>query len=120
MHIGYQYFGNNPRLKSRYRANIPRRNYLIPIRVTDEPHATILADDNGYANSGLHSGGGSWVMAPHHVYNDQIAAPSGTTPISVGADGGNVGLLDGSANWKDIFDMNEYYNSTGSSHFGYW
>lgn len=120
MHIGYQYFGNNPWLTSRRRTNNPRRNYILPSRVIDDPGSTLIADDNGYANTGLHSGGGSWVMAPHHVFEDQMAVPSGTTPISVGADGGNVGLLDGSSSWKDIHDMKEYYNSTSSTHFGYW
>ena len=120
MHLGYQYFGNNTYLQSRRRANNPRRNYLLPLRVIDDPQSTLIADDNGYANSGLHSTGGSWVMAPHHVYEDQVAVSNGVTPISVGADGGNVGLLDGSARWKDIYDMNEYHNSTTSTHFGYW
>lgn len=119
-HIGYQYFGNNPWLMRLKRANNPRRNYKLPKTTLADPDSVLVADDNSRGRSGVHETGGNWILAPHNAFNDQVDVPVGTTHLSVGADGGNVGYLDGSVAWRDMHDMQEYYNAPGNDKIGYW
>jgi hypothetical protein len=46
--------------------------------------------------------------------------PAGTTSKSVGAQGGNSLLLDGSVNWKNINQMTNYWASPDGGYWNMW
>src|SRR5437870_3566188 len=105
--IGYHYLGGQ--------SNTPwpppagtTNTWISPQKTSEDPALVLVADLNVYAYSFQR------ILAPHTTrgavvreepwFNDH---PEGynQTPRENGAEGGNVGLLDGSASWKPISKM---------------
>src|SRR2546423_511008 len=99
MLIGYQYLGD---------AVIdggPQYPWYSPLKTTDSKTNVILADAN-------HWGVDGFIAVPHTrgggIYQNDSSffyTTAGRTPASFGAQGGNVGGLDGSVIWKKIQQM---------------
>ena len=116
--IGYNYLGD---------ANMaawPKRSpetWYSPSRTTESGTNYILADANHW--------GGNLLMAPHTSRGafrvngatftrarDRWLADS----AAAGAAGGNVGFLDGSAQWRNLDEMSRRFASSYRYYFGYW
>ena len=103
----------------------PSGGWVSPLKMIDDPTLPLFTDANNSAL--LH--GRFWAIAPHlrtgpfrqekstFLWFDQL-----TTPGDLGADGGNVALLDGSVNWKKLRSMsNDHWTWLYDSlHRGYW
>jgi prepilin-type N-terminal cleavage/methylation domain-containing protein len=110
--IGYQYLGD---------AVVPPdfRQYpwLSPLKLTQSGTNVILADANHWGQDGF--------LAAPHTRGGSISengssftyGRAGTTPRMVGAEGGNVGSLDGSVIWKTMRQMS---TNQASSYVFYW
>jgi len=121
--IGYQYLGDAyPRnvLLSPYRDRYYR--WISPLKVsqTSTNLLAILADSN-------HWGGDRARAAPHTKHGSiQVQGSSwaktyaGLTAKDAGAEGGNVGYLDGSVIWKNINRMATNQASSYSFYWGNW
>ena len=115
--IGYNYLGNHPRMNE-------LGNFESPIRIDDDPSLPLYVDLNNYTPGGWSfaahiSNGPKNVGSGPKYYNIDTA---GALPEANGSEGGNVGLLDSSVNWKGIGEMKEY--ETGEWGYGqypcYW
>ena len=123
--IGYHYLGGQ--------ANTPwppvgdiTNTWISPQKSSEDPSLPLVADLNVYAYSYQR------ILAPHAASGPVIrdgayfeAHPEAyqQTPGNIGARGGNVGLLDGSAAWKDIGRMRSYRGSQlwdADGSFGLW
>src|SRR6266516_664031 len=123
--IGYHYLGGH--------SNTPwpppagtTNTWISPQKTSEDPALVLVADLNGYAYSFQR------ILAPHTargpVIRDEAyfeAHPEAyrQTPLSIGARGGNVGLLDGSVAWTDISRMKSYSGSQiwgADGCFGLW
>lgn len=118
--VGYNYLGDAlipfvpPNVNAPY-------NWGVPRKLTDSPTNAICADANHW--------GDVLTMAPHcksgpfQVPTD--AGPATFTranshPVRVGAIGGNVGLLDGSVQWRTLRQMKTNYASSYQLYYGLW
>lgn len=123
--IGYHYLGGQ--------ANTPwptvadaEDTWISPQKTTDEPTLTLVADLNVYAHSFQR------ILAPHTARGPAVQEESyfnthpeayQQNPRIIGAQGGNVGQLDGSVEWKNIAHMKVYRSSQlwgADGAFGYW
>jgi prepilin-type N-terminal cleavage/methylation domain-containing protein len=123
--IGYHYLGGH--------ANTPwppagetTNTWISPVKTTDDPNLDLVADLNVYAYSFQR------ILAPHtasgyairdEAYFEVHPEAYRQTPQSIGAQGGNVGKLEGSVTWKDIRQMrlyraSQYWGADGA--FGLW
>lgn len=109
--IAYAYLGNRPTIKNRYGLD-------LPIRATDDNDLPLIADINDWCTSGrewtayAHTAGGGSGKEIH---------TGGVPPVAFGAEGGNVTLLDGSCEWRDIHTMSERRVAAGNnSWYGMW
>jgi prepilin-type N-terminal cleavage/methylation domain-containing protein len=111
--IGYHYLGghtNTPWL------SVPgsTATWISPQRLLDDPTLPLVADLNAWSpgyDSGKtfvpHASGGAKFIGGDF----SNGGAGGVSSAAVGAAGGNVGLLDGSVNWKDIALMQTYRGS---------
>jgi prepilin-type N-terminal cleavage/methylation domain-containing protein len=114
--IGYQYLGNAVPVGD------PDYSWHSPQKVSERGTNVILADANHWAQSD------SLVAAPHTRGGSIKQAGSsfvrnlakGTTSIQVGAQGGNVGSLDGSVVWKTTKQMRTNQASSYVYYWGLW
>jgi prepilin-type N-terminal cleavage/methylation domain-containing protein len=108
--IGYNYLGGH--------SNTPWppltgfSGWISPQRNTDDSSLVLVTDLNDW------SPGYGKTFAPHGrsgpiLHDGDFSNPgdAGASSKAVGAAGGNVGLLDGSVNWKSISQMNTYRGS---------
>lgn len=108
--IGYNYLGGH--------TNTPwpldgdgYSSWVSPQTINDNPSLVLLADLNDW------SPGYGKAFAPHTGHgavlrdSDDGTNPDGLSSKDFGAMGGNVELLDGSVNWKNIDRMNSYQAS---------
>jgi prepilin-type N-terminal cleavage/methylation domain-containing protein len=123
--IGYHYLGGH--------ANTPwpatgdtTNTWVSPQKTSDDPSLVLVADLNVYAYSFQR------ILAPHtargpvvrdEVYFEEHSEAYHQTPIGIGAQGGNVGLLGGSVSWKDtsllrVYRGSQMWDSDGC--FGLW
>jgi prepilin-type N-terminal cleavage/methylation domain-containing protein len=95
--------------------------WTSPQRLTDSPTNKLLADANHW--------GDVLTMAPHCRNGPfQVGSANGpstftrvaSNPVKVGAVGGNVGLLDGSAAWHGLRQMKTNYASSYDLYRGLW
>lgn len=102
----------------------PSAKWESPQRFTDNPMLTLACDLNAYAEP---VGGNGWVIAPHG--RGGAARQNGipflwvkkvTKPIDVGAQGGNLLLLDSSVQWKNLARMTNYWASQGGVYWNAW
>ena len=108
--IGYNYLGghtNTPWAKE----GPPFSTWVSPQSLADDSGMVLVTDLNDW------SPGYGKAFAPHTGHgpvlkdNDFGNDPGGASSRDIGAAGGNVGLLDGSVNWKNIRDMRKYQGS---------
>jgi prepilin-type N-terminal cleavage/methylation domain-containing protein/prepilin-type processing-associated H-X9-DG protein len=109
--IGYQYLGDAvPR-------GYPQYRWYSPSKLSDSGTNTILADANHWGNDGLkaapHTRSGS-ALDRNSSYTKNL---NGANAAAIGAQGGNVGYLDGSVAWKGIRQM---VTNQASSYVFYW
>jgi prepilin-type N-terminal cleavage/methylation domain-containing protein len=119
--LGYAYLGNALGNKQTTTAAWPVNSSLYfypPSKVTDSPTNFITADANTW--------GGGLNAAPHGKAGPcNRVSPASTTPATfinnagasdtpwtLGGEGGNVGLLDGSVSWKQARNMRPCYGSS--------
>ncbi len=97
------------------------REWMSPQTISDRGTLAAVTELNAWT-TGEHV-----TFAPHgkrgpiHDYTSPWSG--GIPPNEIGAEGGNVGLLDGSASWRDIGDMQVYSGSrhqSGHSCFTMW
>ena len=122
---GYHYLGGQ--------ANTPwppagpaTNTWISPRKTVDDPSLPLVADLNVFAYSYQR------ILAPHttssyairdDAYFEQYPDAYQQTPASIGARGGNVGLLGGSVSWKSIRKMQTYRGSQlwgADGSFGLW
>jgi prepilin-type N-terminal cleavage/methylation domain-containing protein len=91
----------------------PVPQWISPQKLTESPDLTVACDLNAWSDSP----GDRWVIAPH--CRGGAASRNGlpfvrvqtlTKPGDVGAQGGNVLLLDGSVHWKNLRAMTNYWS----------
>jgi len=109
--IGYNYLGGHqgtpwPLL------GLANAEWKSPQSTADDSSIPIVTELNAWTT------GGNWTFAPHGHRGPILQAGDSTNPAArgipseqIGAVGGNVGLLDGSASWKKIADMKIYRGS---------
>jgi prepilin-type N-terminal cleavage/methylation domain-containing protein len=101
--------------------------WISPLKLTDGHNLTLITDHTMY-----------YAMSPSHAFvphakNGPLGGPDANgyshilynnkplPPDSLGARGGNVGLVDGSASWKPMRLMEKYeLYSGGGPYVGYW
>jgi prepilin-type N-terminal cleavage/methylation domain-containing protein len=117
--IGYSYNGGHKKPW----AGEPNP-WISPQRLTDDPSLVLACDLNAWADP---VGGSGWVIAPHghggsmkRSRNVFIAVTKKTTSKEVGAAGGNVLLLDGSVQWRNINRMTNYWAYTSGGYWNAW
>jgi len=90
----------------------PSPQWVSPQKLTESPALVVACDLNAWSDSP----GDRWVIAPH--CRGGAASQHGlpflrvqnlTKPGDVGAQGGNVLLLDGSVRWKNMRNMTNYW-----------
>jgi prepilin-type N-terminal cleavage/methylation domain-containing protein len=115
--IGYHYLGGHSNTPWAPPAGTTN-TWISPQKTFEDPALVLVADLNVYAYSFQR------ILTPHTargpVIRDEFYFESHPeayqqTPVSIGAQGGNVGLLDGSVAWKPIGRMKNY---TGSQIWG--
>lgn len=110
--IGYQYLGD-----AVVSVQYP---WYSPLKLSDSRTNTILADANHWGSDGLkaapHTKGGS-IQENGSSYTRNLR---GTTPADLGAQGGNVGALDGSVLWKSMKQMRTNQASSYLFYYGNW
>ena len=118
--IGYSYNGGH---KKPWPGE-PAPQWVSPQKFTDGPSLTLACDLNAWAEP---ASGGGWVIAPHcpggaAKQNGQpfLTVSKLTTPRDVGAEGGNVLLLDGSVHWKNLKAMTNYWAFQAGFYWNDW
>ena len=123
--IGYHYLGGHSNTPWPQPAGTTN-TWISPQNTSDDPALVLVADLNVYAYSFQR------ILAPHasrgpvireEVYFESHPEAYQQTPATIGAKGGNVGLLDGSVAWKDISRMRVYRGSQmwdADGCFGLW
>lgn len=123
--IGYHYLGGHPGTPW---AAVPgtTNQWQSPQNTGADPTLVLVADLNVYAYSFQR------ILAPHAArgpvvkdesYFDSTDAAYNQTPKEIGAQGGNVALLDGSVAWRGIKQMKTYRAShlwDADGAFGIW
>ena len=123
--IGYHYLGGH----SNTPWSVPRgltNAWISPQKIGEAPTSVLLADLNLYCQSfgrlmAPHTPRGPVVREGAAFYD--LPEPAQAAPESIGAAGGNVGLLDGSISWKNInrmrhFTASQIWGKDGA--FGVW
>jgi prepilin-type N-terminal cleavage/methylation domain-containing protein len=123
--IGYHYMGGHS--NTPWAALGPVTDtWKSPQKTTDDPTLVLTADLNVFCPSYQR------ILAPHAAngpevreedYFDSNPAAFSQRPGDIGAKGGNVGLLDGSVNWRNLSGMKAYRGSQlwgNDGAFGVW
>jgi prepilin-type N-terminal cleavage/methylation domain-containing protein len=123
--VGYHYLAGHGGTPWEPAAGITNQ-WISPQKTDDDPSLAIVADLNVWAPSFQR------ILAPHSArgpvvkeesYFDAHPGAYTQTPPDIGAKGGNVALLDGSASWRDIKRMRAYRASRtweADGAFGLW
>lgn len=117
--IGYNYHGGHT--NTPWPAIVGTNTWISPQKLTDKPYLVLISDMNDW------SPGYGQTFAPH-AKNGTImegldaSNPSvfGAAPADIGAAGGNIGLLDGSVEWRKIKLMQTYRGSQQWGDMGCW
>lgn len=123
--IGFHYLGGHDNTPWEPVGDVTA-TWISPQKTSDKASMVLAADLNVYCHSfqrilAPHTSGGAEVR--DEVYFEQFPESYTQTPVAIGAKGGNVGLLDGSANWKPIEQMTAYRASQlwdADGAFGFW
>ncbi len=120
--IGYHYLGGHTNTPWPAKDEIVD-TWISPQKTTDGASLVLLADLNIYTYSYMR------IVAPHTPSGPAVRETGGfeanealfhQTPRDIGAQGGNVGLLDGSVSWKDIGRMRKYRSGQNYDDTGLW
>jgi prepilin-type N-terminal cleavage/methylation domain-containing protein/prepilin-type processing-associated H-X9-DG protein len=117
--IGYNYLGGITNMVS------GPGGWKSPLTINEDPTLPLFSD----ANNSAALLGRYWAIVPHRstgpykqgnsifLWFDQLK-----TPVDLGADGGNVGYLDGSVRWRPIkqMDGSHWTFLYDSLHRGWW
>lgn len=123
--VGYHYLGGHSNTPWPLTGHI-KYSWISPQLTTDDPSLPLVADLNVFAYSFQR------ILAPHtargplireETYFEKHPEAYDQTPVNIGAQGGNVGLLDGSVTWRNVNKMRTYrasqlWDADGS--FGLW
>ena len=88
-------------------------NWVAPERLTDDSNLVVIYELNDWT----YPSANNWAVVPHTKAgwrggtSGWIQPSAGQSSIQLGADGGNVGLLDGSVNWKVTSAMVDHTNA---------
>jgi len=123
--IGYHYLGGQGGTPWAPAAGITNQ-WISPQKTDDDPTLALVADLNVWAPSfqrilAPHTPRGPVVKEASYFDGNDLAYRQ--TPPDIGAKGGNVALLDGSASWRDIRQMRAYRASRlwdADGAFGLW
>ncbi len=112
--IGYQYLGDA------VPPGNPQYRWISPTKLSQLGTNTIIADANHWGSDGLisvpHTRGGGISQNLHSYFY----GPPGKNAASWGAQGGNVGSLDGSVVWKSLRQMATNQASSYVFYSGLW
>lgn len=120
--IGYHYLGGHTNTPWCAKDDVVD-TWISPQKTTDDPRLVLLADLNIYTYSYMRQ------LAPHSsrgpVFREERDFEANEalfhqTPRDIGAQGGNLGLLDGSVSWKDIARMRNYRTGQNYDDTGMW
>ena len=122
--IGYHYLGGHTNTPWEIQDNDKATDtWISPQKGTENPQTVLLGDLNIYAYSA------SRILAPHTARGYAIRedkdftaneALLSQTPRDIGAKGGNIGLMDGSVAWRDIWRMRAYKSGQSFDDTGLW
>ncbi|MBL9139268.1 MAG: type II secretion system protein [Verrucomicrobiales bacterium] len=124
--IGYHYMGGHTNTPWAPLPPSGTNTWISPLKTTDDPTLVLVADLNVFCYSFQR------ILAPHcatgpmvkdEPYFESTPTAFDQTPRDIGAQGGNVGLLDGSVRWKPIQQMRAYRASQlweNDGAFGMW
>jgi prepilin-type N-terminal cleavage/methylation domain-containing protein len=119
--VGYNYHGGHT--NTPWPALVGGNTWISPLTLADDPRLVLVSEMNDWSPG--YNGGKTFV--PHGkggaVMNSGDYSNPGATGASsadLGAEGGNVGLLDGSVNWKTINQMRIYRGSRLYDESGCW
>ena len=120
--VGYNYLGNAP---SQLWSRLAPEYWHSARKITESGTNFILADANHWGDVLLmapHTKGGPYQVPSANGSSTFTRALSATLsdPSKVGAVGGNVGLLDGSARWHTLKQLKKRYASSYILYYGYW
>ncbi|MBM3804571.1 MAG: type II secretion system protein [Acidimicrobiia bacterium] len=116
-YIGYNYLGGL--------TNVPASaGWQSPVKTTEDPSLLLFCD----ANNRSFGGGQYGLLVPHRAGGALrqgrypiVTLPQMITPQQAGAQGGQVGQLDGSVQWRPISQMTEHLNyQFDNQHRGTW
>ena len=122
--IGYHYMAGH--LKTPWEPVAGTNQWVSPQTDFDNPGLVLLADLNVQAYSFQR------ILAPHTAHGPEVRDEAyfgdndnaySETPLSIGAQGGNVGLLDGSVSWRPKSELKAYRSSRmwgSDGAVGYW
>ncbi len=117
--VGYNYHGGHT--NTPWPAIVGDATWVSPQRLTDDSGLVLISDMNDW------SPGYGQTFAPHTKGGPLLEGMdasnqnrAGANSAQVGAQGGNVGLLDGSVSWKDIKRMRIYRGSQQWDDNGCW
>jgi prepilin-type N-terminal cleavage/methylation domain-containing protein len=117
--VGYNYHGGHT--NTPWPAIFGTNQWISPQRLTDDPQLVLLSEMNdwspGYGQTFAPHGKGGPILEGLDASNPGAA---GATPAGIGAQGGNIGLLDGSVSWKSIGRMRIYRGSQQWDESGCW
>ena len=123
--IGYHYLGGHPSTPWEPPPGTTNQ-WKSPQKADEDPSLVLLADLNVYCYSFQR------ILTPHTAHGPLVRDENyfgehdeaySETPINIGAQGGNVALLDGSSAWKSIKKMKAYRAShlwDNEGAFGNW
>ena len=112
--MAYHYLGGHTNTPWEPVGPVGTNTWVSPQKTTDDPTLVLLADINVFCHPFQR------ILAPHtssggvlrdERYFESVPSAFEETPRSIGAQGGNVGLLDGSVRWKPIQQMRVYRSS---------
>lgn len=118
--VGFNYLGGHELLRATNMLAV--RGWLSPLKANEGPQLPLFADLNVWSPSGGQSVAPHGANGPVRVGEDGAnTAAGGTDSKTLGAKGGNVALLDGSATWRKIEAIGTYQLSlTWDELFGMW
>ena len=119
--VGYNYHGGH--------TNTPwpalpgfTATWISPQRMTENPSLVLVSDMNdwspGYGQTFVPHGKNGPILSGGN--DPSNVGASGASSAEVGAQGGNVGLLDGSVQWRKIRQMETYRGSQQWGSAGCW
>ncbi len=120
--IGYHYLGGHSHTPWPPTSGFTN-TWISPQKTSDDPALVLVTDLN------VHSYSFQRILAPHTPRGPSVkdenyfeAHPEAfqQNPRSIGAQGGNVGLLDGSVGWKDVKRMRIFRTSQIWAEDGSW